>query len=61
MKKSFVGLTKPVLEYQSLTGLMTKPEKIAIPKKASLFFKGAYSQKNAVLLKIGEKVKTGQR
>jgi len=61
MKKSFVGLTKPVLEYQSLTGLMTKPEKIAIPKKASLFFKGAYSQKNAVLLKIGEKVKTGQK
>jgi len=61
MKKSFIGLTKPVLEYQAPVSLAAKPEKIAIPKKASLFFKGAYSQKDAVLLKIGEKVKTGQK
>jgi electron transport complex protein RnfC len=60
MKKCFIGCTKPKLEYPAV-GVRVEPEKIAAPKTATLFFKGTYNQKDKVLLKVGDKVKTGQK
>lgn len=59
MKRSFFGLTTPRFVYESVNGKPTKPEKISMPKRVTLFCKATY--KGNGLLTIGEKVKTGQK
>jgi Na+-translocating ferredoxin:NAD+ oxidoreductase subunit C len=61
LKKSFIGLSKPRIEYQKIQGAPDKPEIIPIPKKISLFFNEAYVDKKSLLLTIGDTVKTGEK
>lgn len=60
IKKSFVGLAVPRLEYESIESTPAEPEKIPVPKKVTLFFKESY-RKEGLLLKTGDQVKTCQK
>jgi electron transport complex protein RnfC len=59
-KRPFICLRKPILEYDIIEP-GSKPNVIPVPKKAVLFFSGAYSKKGAPLYKEGDRIKTGQK
>ena len=61
IKRSFIGLTKPILKYEALGVKTPEPTIIQEPKKAFLFFDKTYGFKDTILLKIGDTVKTGQK
>ena len=61
IKKSFVGLAKPRLEYELLSGTLPELKKIAPSKTVTLFFSSSCDQKDKMLLNVGDKVKTGQK
>ncbi len=60
IKRSFFGLAKPRFVYESLDSPMT-PERIPAPKKAILHFDQPFEQRDALLIKPGDEVKTGQK
>ncbi|MGB6012365.1 MAG: hypothetical protein WBI57_13960, partial [Desulfobacterales bacterium] len=61
IKRSFIGLTKPLLKYEALDVRTPEPTIIQEPKKVSLFLDKTYGVKDSILFKIGDKVKTGQK
>jgi len=61
IKKSFVGLAVPRLEYESIESTPADTEKIPVPKKVTYLFKGEYDRKDGLLMKTGDKVKTCQK
>ena len=61
IKRSFIGLTKPMLKYEALDVRTPEPTIIQEPKKVSLFLDKTYGFKDSILFKIGDKVKTGQK
>lgn len=64
IKKSFIGLAKPRLMYETLEGLLPEPQNIPIPEKVTLFLESVPGQSNngrQILIKAGDKVKTGQK
>jgi electron transport complex protein RnfC len=64
IKRSFIGLAKPRIEYEALDLTVPEPKIIPTSKKVTLLLNQAYEpfgKKNAVLLKKGDTVKTGQK
>jgi len=64
IKRFFIGLTKPRLSYQAIEQTPPVPEKMPVPKHATLLLNGLYDpfgQKKSALLKKGDPVKTGQK
>ncbi|MBW1970758.1 MAG: hypothetical protein JRI82_14920, partial [Deltaproteobacteria bacterium] len=61
IKRSFIGLTKPILKYEALDVKTPEPTIIQEPKKVSLLIDRTYGFKDTILLKSGDTVKTGQK
>ena len=61
IKRSFIGLTKPLLKYEALDIKAPKPSVIQPSKKVTLFFNKAFDFTDKILFKVGDKVKTGQK
>ncbi|MGD9232876.1 MAG: 4Fe-4S dicluster domain-containing protein [Desulfobacterales bacterium] len=61
IKRSFIGLTKPLLKYDALDVKTPAPLVIQPSKKVTLFLDKAFNFKDAILFKIGDSVKTGQK
>ena len=61
IKRSFIGLTKPLIEYETLDITPPKPTDISLSSRAILFLDRPYDPKDSTLLNIGDKVKTGQK
>ena len=63
IKKSFIGLAKPRLMYETLESLLPEPQNIAIPEKVTLLLETnpALSSGGQGSIKENDKVKTGQK
>lgn len=61
IKRSFIGLTKPLLKYEALDVKTPEPSVIQPSKKVTLFLNKAFDFKDKILFNIGDKVKTGQK
>ncbi|MEW6672047.1 MAG: 4Fe-4S dicluster domain-containing protein [Thermodesulfobacteriota bacterium] len=61
LKKLFGGLTTPRIQYIPLEGRLPEPINIPLPPQVTLILDGAADGKNAILPKIGDAVKTGQK
>ncbi len=57
IKKSFFGLIKPKIEYDSLKDIPPLPENVATPESITLFIRGPLNQ--TLNINVGDKVKTG--
>jgi len=60
LKKSFFGLNQPRFEYAVVGNVPPEPERIPVPEKVTLHFKGQLNGKKP-LVKTGDKVRTGQK
>ena len=61
IKRSFIGLAKPLIEYQALDVTPLEPQKIPTPKNVTLFIDRPYNHRDSILFNIGDQVKTGQK
>jgi electron transport complex protein RnfC len=61
IKKSFFGLAKPRLEYQSLTGVAPEPKVIPPPEQATFLLEGPFKERDPELFNEGDSVKVGQK
>jgi len=61
IKRSIIGLTKPLLKYDMLDIRAPEPTIVQPSKKVTLFLNKAFDFKDKLLFKIGDKVKTGQK
>jgi len=61
IKRSFIGLAKPLIEYQALDVTPLEPQEISTPKKVTLFIDRPYNHRDSILFNIGDQVKTGQK
>jgi len=61
IKRSFIGLAKPLIEYQALNVTPLEPQKIPTPKNVTLFIDRPYDHRDSILFNIGDQVKTGQK
>ncbi len=61
IKKTFVGLLKPRLEYDIISATYKEPEIIPSPKKVTILSDTSFERADSVQLKVGDKVKTGQK
>jgi Na+-translocating ferredoxin:NAD+ oxidoreductase subunit C len=64
IKKPFISLAKPRIEYEALNVTLPEPQKIPTPKKVTLLLNEPYEpfgKKKSVLLKKDDTVKTGQK
>lgn len=61
IKRSFIGLTKPLLKYEALDVRTPKPSIIQPSKKVTLLLDKAFNIKDKILFNIGDTVKTGQK
>ena len=61
IKKSFIGLAKPLIEYQPLDVTPPEPQKIPTSKKITLLLDHPYDHKDSISFNIGDQVKTGQK
>jgi len=61
IKRSFIGLAKPVLQYEALDVRAPEPTIIQPSKKVTLFLDQPYFVKDPILFKIGDQVKSGQK
>ena len=61
IKRSFIGLTKPLLKYEALDVKTPEPSVIQPSKKVTFFLDKAFDFKDTILFNIGDKVKTGQK
>jgi electron transport complex protein RnfC len=61
IKQSFIGLTKPLLKYETLDVSTPEPSVIQPSKNVTLFLHKAFNFKDTILLNIGDEVKTGQK
>lgn len=60
IKRSFFGLSRPRIEYETLEGKPPESEKVPTSEKVTLYCKGTYYRKDTVF-NIGDNVKTGQK
>lgn len=60
LKKSFVGIIKPRLEYAPLTGTLPEPIRISQPSKATLLVEGSVDERDTSLFAAGDTVAVGQ-
>ena len=60
LKKSFVGLIKPRLTYEALTGAIPEPIEIPPPSAVSLLVEGPAEARDASLITEGDTVTVGQ-
>jgi electron transport complex protein RnfC len=61
IKRSFIGLTKPLLKYEALDVSTPKPSVIQPSKKVTLLLDKTFNFKDKTLFNIGDTVKTGQK
>jgi len=61
LKKSFLGLTNPRIEYELLPVKVPEPERVAPSKSVTLFHPKNGDQSAAPALQSGDRVKTGQK
>jgi electron transport complex protein RnfC len=61
IKRSFIGLTKPLLRYEALDVKTREPSVIQPSNKVTLFLDKAFNFKDTIMFKIGDTVKTGQK
>ncbi len=61
IKRSFIGLLKPRIEYEAISSSSSGSEKIARPPKVTLFADKALVRKDTLALEVGTSVKTGQK
>ncbi|KPJ77390.1 MAG: hypothetical protein AMJ54_08260 [Deltaproteobacteria bacterium SG8_13] len=60
LKKSFVGIIKPRLEYQPLTGSISEPILIPPPSTARLLVEGPVEERDTSLFSEGDPITAGQ-
>jgi electron transport complex protein RnfC len=61
LKKSFLGLTNPRIEYELLPVKVPEPERVAPSKTVTLFHSKNGDQSAAPAFQTGDRVKTGQK
>ena len=61
LKKSFLGLTNPRIEYELLPVKVPEPERVAPSKTVTLFHPKNGDQSAASAFQTGDRVKTGQK
>ncbi len=61
IKRSFIGLTKPLLKYEALDVSTPEFPVIQPSKKVTLFLNNAFDFKDKILFNVGDTVKTGQK
>ena len=61
LKKSFLGLTNPRIEYELLPVKVSEPERVAPSKTVTLFHLKNGDQSAAPAFQTGDRVKTGQK
>lgn len=59
-KRSFFGFAKPRFTYEELTDTLVTPRPVPLPPAVTLFIDKPFAQKDALTLKSGSPVKTGQ-
>ncbi len=59
--KSFIGFLKPKIEYDTVGPTTPAPQEIVIPKHVTLFSDMHLENRESLLLKTGDEVKTGQK
>ena len=60
LKKSFIGIIKPRLEYEPLTGKLPEPIQIPPPNAVRLLVEGSVDKRDAALFTEGDAVAVGQ-
>ena len=61
LKKSFLGLSNPRIEYQLLPVKVPAPEKVTAAKTVTLFHPNNGEQSAAPAFQTGDRVRTGQK
>jgi len=61
IKKPFIGLTRPEIKYNTLTGRLPALKTIPKPEKVILFSEKVSDDTGSALIAAGDKVKTGQK
>lgn len=61
LKKSFIGLIKPTIQYESIIGSLPEPKMIAPPATATLLLEGPFERWDSTLYTQGDPVKFGQK
>ncbi len=61
LSKSFFGYTRPAFRYELLSTTLPLPVAVAVPKTATLLLPGEMASGKSETIKVGAKVKTGQR
>ncbi len=61
LAKSFFGYTRPAFRYELLSTTLPQPVAIAVPSTATLLLPGEMGPGTSETIKVGAKVKTGQR
>jgi electron transport complex protein RnfC len=60
-RRSFFGFAKPRFAYEELTDTLVMPRPVPLPSAVTLYIDKPFAQKDALALKSGTPVKTGQR
>ncbi|MEJ2640570.1 MAG: 4Fe-4S dicluster domain-containing protein [Desulfosarcinaceae bacterium] len=61
IKRSFFTFTKPGFTYEELTDTLAPPRPVPLPSAVTLYIDKPFAQKDALKLKSGTPVKTGER
>ena len=61
LSKSFFGYTRPAFRYELLSTTLPQPVSVAVPNTATLLLPGEMGPGTSETIKVGAKVKTGQR
>jgi electron transport complex protein RnfC len=61
LKKSFIGLAKPTIQYESIIGSLPEPKMIPPPASATLLLEGPFAGRDSTLYTQGDPVKFGQK
>ena len=61
IKQSFIGLTKPRIEYEVFDAEQPEPLLIPASEKVTFFLEKSNVRNDSILFNIGDKVKTGQK
>jgi len=61
LKKSFIGLVKPIIQYESIIDSLPEPKMIAPPASATLLLEGPFDRRDATFYTQGDPVKFGQK
>jgi Na+-translocating ferredoxin:NAD+ oxidoreductase subunit C len=61
LKRSFINLASPRLDYRPFAAIPNEPEPVVPRQTVTLFHRGLYEQTGSVSIKTGDAVKTGQK